>query len=493
MDNRDFNQQRNMDGNSNPAGGAGGRYPGPQPDSDKGWPGNEGRPDNEGRPNNEGRQGNGRNRFWAGVLAGALVTAFVGLIVVGMSAGIYIFGKKVLNHQPGTQTEGRAPAISSGAKKPEGVDFGRVTAKMDLIQQIIGEYFLYEEDADNVEDFIYRGMLAGLDDPYSVYYSESDYKSPQDSTKGTYSGIGAMISQNRTTGLCTIVKVFEGSPALEAGMQPGDIIYKVGETMVASESLDVLVNNYIKGEEGTPVKITVYRADKDEYVDLTVKRRKIEVPTVEHRMMDGNIGYIAVSEFDIITVEQFEAAVDELQKNGMEGLIIDLRSNPGGVLDGAVKMADYLLPDDISKYDKGEGKTLIVYTADKNEKGDVYTASDKHELDLPMVILINGDSASASEVFTGAMKDYDRATVVGTTSYGKGIVQNLIPLGDGSAIKITTAHYYTPSGFDLHGKGIEPDVAVELDEKLKTQAVVKPEEDNQIQKAVEVLEGKLGK
>lgn len=462
LDNRDFDQQRNMDGNGNPDGGA-------------------------------GRQGIGRNRFWAGVLAGALVTAFVGLIVVGMSAGIYIFGKKVLNHQPGAQTEGRAPAISNGTKKPEGVDFGRVTAKMDLIQQIIGEYFLYEEDAENVEDFIYRGMLAGLDDPYSVYYTKSDYTSLQDSTKGTYSGIGAMISQNRTTGLCTIVKVFEGSPALEAGMQPGDIIYKVGDTMVASESLDVLVNNYIKGKEGTPVEITVYRADKDEYVDLTVKRRKIEVPTVEHRMMDGNIGYIAVSEFDVITVEQFEAAVDELQKNGMEGLIIDLRSNPGGVLDGAVKMADYLLPDDISKYDKGEGKTLIVYTADKNEKGDVYTASDKHELDLPIVILVNGDSASASEVFTGAMKDYDRATVVGTTSYGKGIVQNLIPLGDGSAIKITTAHYYTPSGFDLHGKGIEPDVEVELDEKLKTQAVVKPEEDNQIQKAVEVLEGKLGK
>ena len=175
----------------------------------------------------------------------------------------------------------------------------------------------------------------------------------------------------------------------------------------------------------------------------------------------------------------------------MKGLIIDLRSNPGGILDGAVKMADYLLPDDISRYDKGDGKTLIVYTADKNEKGDVFTASDKHEVDLPLVILVNGDSASASEVFTGAMKDYNRATVVGTTSYGKGIVQNLIPLGDGSAIKITTAHYYTPSGFDLHGKGIEPDVEVELDEKLKTQAVVKPEEDNQIQKAVQVLKDKI--
>lgn len=438
-----------------------------------------------------GRRNNGKNRFWAGVLAGALVTALAGLMVVGMSAGIYIFGKKVMSRQPGAQTEGRAPAISDGSKEPEGVNFDRVMAKMGLIQQTIEKYFLYDEDPDNVEDYIYRGMLAGLDDPYSVYYTESDFKSMQDSTKGTYSGIGAMISQNRTTGLCTIVKVFEGSPALEAGMQPGDVIYKVEDTLVATESLDVLVNNYIKGEEGTSVGITVYRTDKDEYVDLTVTRRKIEVPTVEHRMMEDGIGYIAVSQFDVITVEQFEAAVNELEKDGMKGLIIDLRSNPGGVLDSAVKMADYLLPDNLKKYDKGDGKTLIVYTADKNEKGDVYTASDKHELDLPLVIMINGDSASASEVFTGAMKDYNRATVVGVTSYGKGIVQNLMPLGDGSAIKITTAHYYTPSGFDLHGKGIEPDVEVVLDEKLKTQAVVKPEEDNQIQKAVEVLKEKM--
>ena len=483
MDNREFDQQKNMNDTDRQMQGPAGGNSGWQPD-------NAG-PDWQSEGPDNSRQGNGKNRFWTGVLAGALVTAFVGLIVVGMSAGIYIFGKKVMSRQPGTQTEGRAPAISDSSKDKEGVDFSKVTAKMDLIQQIIGEYFLYEEDAQNVEDFIYRGMLAGLDDPYSVYYTESDYKSLQDSTKGTYSGIGAMISQNRTTGLCTIVRVFEGSPALEAGMQPGDIIYKVEDTLVASESLDVLVNNYIKGEEGTPVNITVYRADKDEYAELTMKRRKIEVPTVEHRMMEDNIGYIAVTEFDVITVEQFKAAVDELEKDGMKGLIIDLRSNPGGILDGAVKMADYLLPDDISRYDKGDGKTLIVYTADKNEKGDVFTASDKHEVDLPLVILVNGDSASASEVFTGAMKDYNRATVVGTTSYGKGIVQNLIPLGDGSAIKITTAHYYTPSGFDLHGKGIEPDVEVELDEKLKTQAVVKPEEDNQIQKAVQVLKDKI--
>ena len=451
-----------------------------------------GQPDGPCRDNGPGPQdGNrnraGKNRFWAGALVGALVTAFIGLIVVGMSAGIYIFGKRVMSRQPSVAIEGKRPGITDGSSHKEGVDFDRVTAKMSMIQQIIDLHFLYDEDGGNVEDFIYRGMLAGLDDPYSTYYTEEDFRSINDSTKGTYSGIGAMLSQNRTTGLCTIVKVFEGSPALEAGMQPGDIIYKVGDTLVASESLDVLVNNYIKGEEGTDVAITVYRADKDEYVDMSVTRRKIEVPTVEYSMLDDKIGRITVSEFDVITVEQFEQAVDELQKDGMEGLIIDLRSNPGGVLDSAVKMVDYILPDDLDRYKKGKGKTLIVYTADKNEKGDVYTASDGHELKIPIAILVNGDSASASEVFTGALKDYDWATVVGTTSYGKGIVQNLIPLGDGSAIKITTAHYYTPSGFDLHGKGIEPDVEVELNEELKTQAVVKPEEDNQLQKAVQVL------
>ncbi len=447
---------------------------------------------NQGRQHMD-RQGNGRNRFWSGALVGALVTAFVGLIVVGMSAGIYLFGMRVMRSQPKFQPEkDGAVSITDGkGKKQEGLDYDKVTSKMNLIEDIIGQTFLYDEDAEAVEDYIYRGMLAGLDDPYSVYYSAADYQSMMETTQGEYSGIGAMISQNRTTGLCTIVKVFEGSPALEAGMQPGDIIYKVEDTLVASESLEVLVNNYIKGKEGTDVRLTVYRSDKDQYVELTMKRRKIEVPTVEHRMLDDNIGYVAVTEFDVITVKQFEEAVDGLAQSGMKGLIIDLRNNPGGILDGAVKMVDYLLPDDISKYDKGQGKTLIVYTADKNEKGDVFTASDKHQMDLPIVILINGDSASASEVFTGAMKDYNRATVVGITSYGKGIVQNLIPLGDGSAIKLTTAHYYTPSGFDLHGKGIEPDVAVELDEVLKTQAVVKPEEDNQIQKAVEVMKNKL--
>ena len=326
-----------------------------------------------------------------------------------MSAGIYIFGKRVMSRQPSVAIEGKRPGITDGSSHKEGVDFDRVTAKMSMIQQIIDLHFLYDEDAGNVEDFIYRGMLAGLDDPYSTYYTEEDFRSINDSTKNLLR-YRSHVKPEQNHGAMHHREGVRGFPGLEAGMQPGDIIYKVGGTLVASESLDVLVNNYIKGEEGTDVAITVYRADKDEYVDMSVTRRKIEVPTVEYSMLDDKIGRITVSEFDVITVEQFEQAVDELQKDGMEGLIIDLRSNPGGVLDSAVKMVDYILPDDLDRYKKGKGKTLIVYTADKNEKGDVYTASDGHELKIPIAILVNGDSASASEVFTGALKDYDWAT-----------------------------------------------------------------------------------
>ena len=414
------------------------------------------------------KEGKG-GHFWAGVLTGALIMALAVLLVVGVSAGIYITGRKVIHTEQSSGGGNGAPGITEGEKatKP---DLKKVSSKMQMIQSIIDQVF--------------------LNDPYSVYYNANDYKALQDSTNGSYSGIGAMISQNKTTGLCTIVKVFEGSPALEVGMKPGDIVYKVGDTLVAGESLDVLVSNYIKGKEGTQLQITVYRADSDTYVDMTLTRRKIEVPTVESRMLADNVGYVAVSEFDAITVEQFEKAIDELEKQGMKQLVIDLRSNPGGILDSAVAMVDYILPDDMKNFEKGNGKTLIVYTADKNGDGDTYTASDSHEVDMPIAILVNENSASASEVFTGALKDYKKAVVVGTTSYGKGIVQNLIPLGDGSAIKITTAHYYTPSGFDLHGKGIAPDVEVELDENLKSQAVVTPEEDNQVQAAVKALEKK---
>lgn len=413
-----------------------------------------------------------KNKFWKGALVGALVTAFTGLIIVLFSAGIFLFGKRVIDNQ--VQTE----RVETGLNEDgTGLELDRIEDKMDLIQQIISQYYLFDEDPEKVEAGIYTGMMYGLEDPYSVYYTKEDYAKLKEDTEGVYCGIGAMVSQNRATGIITITKVFENAPSFEAGMLPGDIIYSVDDMSVTGIDLDLLVGNYIKGEEGTTVKITVMRGDESELVDLTVERRQVEVPTVEHKMLDNNVGYIYVLQFDTITAQQFKAAIDDLESQGMEKLVVDLRDNPGGVLDAVVDMLDYVLPDG-----------LLVYTEDRNGNGDKYYSDDGHQVDHPMAVLVNGNSASASEVFTGAVMDFDWATVVGTKTFGKGIVQNLIPLGDGTAIKLTVAHYFTPSGFDLHGKGLEPDVVVELDDELKSKAVIPLDEDNQVKAAIEALE-----
>lgn len=412
-----------------------------------------------------------KNKFWKGVLVGALVAAFAGLIVVGMATGIFLIGKTTMPNQSVTERVG----TSANAEKKD-LDMDHIESKVGLIQQIIDQYFLFDEDTQKVEDGIYAGLMAGLEDPYSVYYSKESYKKLKENTTGVYYGIGVMVSQDRTTGVITVVKVFKDTPGFEAGMQPGDLLYKVEGEEVTGVDLDLVVSKYIKGAEGTKVKLTVLHPDSREYEDMEIERKKIETPTVEHRMMEDQIGYIVVSQFDDVTPAQFKAAIDDLQQQGMKKMIVDLRSNPGGVLDSVVDMLDYVLPDG-----------LLVYTADKDGKGDKYYSKDGHEVDLPMVVLVNGNSASASEVFAGAIRDFKWGKLVGTTTFGKGIVQNLMPLGDGTAVKLTVAHYFTPSGFDLHGKGLEPDVEVELNEELKTKAVIEPEEDNQLQKAVEVL------
>lgn len=412
-----------------------------------------------------------KNRFWKGILVGALVTAFAGLIVVGMATGIFLIGKTTMKNQGSTEQVGTA-----GNAQKKGLDMDHIESKVGLIQQIIDQYYLFDEDSAKVEDGIYSGLMAGLDDPYSVYYSKEDYKKLQETTTGIYCGIGVMVSQDRTTGVITVVKVFKDTPGFEAGMQPGDLLYTVGDTEVTGIDLDLVVSKYIKGEEGSKVKITVLHPDGKKYEDMEIERRKIEVPTVEFKMLEDEIGYILVSQFDEVTPAQFKAAVDDLQQKGMKKLVVDLRNNPGGLLDSVVDMLDYILPDG-----------LLVYTADKDGKGDKYYSKDGHELDVSMTVLVNGNSASASEVFAGAIRDFKWGQLVGTNTFGKGIVQNLIPLGDGTAVKLTVSHYFTPSGFGLHGKGLEPDVEVELNEELKTKATIEPEEDNQLQKAVEVL------
>lgn len=436
--------------------------------------------------------GEGKNRFWKGVLVGALVMAFAGLILVGLSAGIFLIGRTVM----GDQTQ-----MAGGDSEDGGLDMDRISAKMRYIQDIIDRYFLFEEDPEAVEDGIYTGLMYGLGDPYSVYYNEENYASLLEDTSGEYCGIGAMVQQDLTTGIMTVVKVFEGSPALEAGMLPGDVIYEVDGENVTGRELDLVVNENIRGEEGTQVTVTVLRGETAEEVELTMERRQVEVTTVESQMLDEKTGYIYVMQFEMVTGGQFKEAVDRLEDQGMEQLIVDLRGNPGGVLDAAVEMLAYILPED-----RMDG--MLIYTADKDGKGDRYfcrdgkivmesdsgyvTAGypmeDGHQLDLPLAVLVNGSSASAAEVFTGAVMDYDAGIVVGTQTFGKGIVQSLVPLGDGTAVKLTTAHYYTPSGFDLHGEGLTPDVIVDLDEELKTQAVVELDEDNQVQAAIEALE-----
>ena len=265
----------------------------------------------------------------------------------------------------------------------------------------------------------------------------------------------------------------------------------------------MLVQEHIRGEEGTYVDLTVLR--NGEEISMHVQRRMVEVATVEHRMLEDNIGYILVTQFDTVSGDQFMEAVDDLESQGMERLVIDMRDNPGGVLEACVQMAAYVLPDD--KFDG-----TILKTADKNGMGDRYFSEggkvrykaddgfnrsnffpieDNHELDVPIAVLINGQSASAAEVFAGALQDYGKAELVGVTSFGKGIVQSVIPLYDGSAIKLTTSHYYTPAGHDLHGQGLKPDVEVELelDEELIGTYDIPVEKDNQLQKAIEVLKG----
>ncbi len=422
-----------------------------------------------------------KNNFWKGVLAGVLVTALAGLIIIGMGVWILLAGGGVISRQ----LQGQAVQSKSEA----GFSWSRISSKLQLIQAYIEKYFLYDEDPENVEDYIYKGLMEGLDDPYSTYYTAEEFQDLMEETSGEYCGIGAMVSKNMTTGLVSIVKVFKNTPAEEAGLQAGDIFYQIDDLEVTGDiDLDILVSQYVKGEEGTTVHLKMYRPSIDDYVEMDVERRQVEVQTVEYEMKDGNLGYISVSQFEETTTSQFSSAIEELEEQGMEGLIIDLRGNPGGVLDTAVSMLDYMLPDDLTDYSEN-GKTLLVSTADRNGEGDSYYCSDGHSVDIPVVILIDGNAASASEVFSGAMKDYGRAALVGTTTFGKGIVQTVFGLNDGSAIKLTTAHYYSPSGFDLHGIGIEPDVEIAYQApETEDGADNGDADDNQLMKAKEVLQ-----
>lgn len=367
----------------------------------------------------------------------------------------------------------------SAAENEEKDPYDDIVNKLTLLQMLIDTYYLEDVDTEALATGIYKGFVSSLDDPYSTYFTKEEYAQLIESSSGVYHGIGAVVSQDMKTGVITIVRPYKDGPAYNVGLLPDDIIYKVEGEEVTGKDLTEVVSK-MKGKEGTKVNISIIREGVTDPMDFTIVRQKINVPTIEYEMLDDKIGYIQIVEFDEITVSQFNDAVNALEKMGMKGLIVDVRNNPGGLMDSVVKIVDRIIP-----------KGLIVYTEDKYKTRLEEHAKNPDRFDKPLVVLINGNSASASEIFAGAIQDYEAGTVIGTTSYGKGIVQKVIPLADGTAIKLTISKYYTPKGRSIHGTGLVPDIEVELLEELKQMTSIPHDKDNQLHKAIEVIKEKL--
>ena len=380
---------------------------------------------------------------------------------------------------------------SEDSEEKETVEFDRdskdVQDKTKKIEDYIDKYFYFDEDGEKQEESYFDGIMEGLDDPYSCYYTKEEYERMKEDDSGSFSGIGATLQQDVETGVVVVVKPMKGNPAEKAGVLAEDKIVQVDETELTTDmDLDSVVS-IIRGPKGSTVHLKIYRDSDKKYHEFDIVRDDIKVDTVEYnKISEANIGYIYVSQFINTTAEDFMAAVDDLQSQGVEALVIDMRSNPGGFVKAATTMADYLVEDDLLA-DGAEKNGLLLQTKDKNGKvDDEIVCQDGHSVDLPMVVLVNGNTASASEIFTGIMKDYKKATIIGTKTYGKGIVQQVIPLDDGSAIKITIAKYFIPSGTDIHKVGIEPDKVVEY-EQIASDTDAATIDDTQEQAALEEL------
>lgn len=384
--------------------------------------------------------------------------AFCGALAILLTAGVVSCG---------LYTKG----VSASGGKTVTPDAER---KLSILNSLIEESYLGEVDKKELREGLYEGYVGGLGDPYSAYYDAEDTKSFMEATEGEYSGIGAVMTQSKDSGIITLTHVYEDSPAMKAGLKDEDILYKVEGKEVTGEDLTEVVSR-IRGEKGTKVELTVLRGKKNEEVTVTAVRDKIETQTVQTRMLEGDIGYLAVSEFDSVTYNQYVKGLDTLEGQGMKALVVDLRGNPGGNLNIVCDILDIMLP-----------KGLIVYTQDKNGEKREMTSDEENKFTLPMTVLVNGNSASASEIYAGAIQDYGLGKIVGTQTYGKGVVQQIFDLQDGTCVKLTIAEYYTPKGRNINGKGITPDVKVEfeLDEK-------NPEADNQLDRAVEELKKEL--
>ncbi len=365
-------------------------------------------------------------------------------------------------------------ALRYGTTKNSVID-DKTKKKIDVLTSIIEKNYLEEYDREGLENGLYKGLIEGLGDEYSVYYDEEEYAELTEDSDGVFEGIGAYLTQNAETKVVTVVRPIQGSPAEKAGLLADDIIVEVDGENVVGDDLDVTVSK-IRGEAGTTVQIGVKRKGQKNTLYFDIVRASVESVSVEGEMLEDKIGYIYISEFTDVTSEQFNEQLNTLKKDGMKGLVLDLRGNPGGSVRTSVEVADMLLK---------EG--LVVYTEDKKGERSEYTSDAEHYYDDPLVVLVDSGSASAAEILTGALKDYKAGKVIGTTTFGKGIVQQVMPLGDGSGVKITISKYYTPNGVNIHGVGIEPDEEIEFD----SEAYLEDETDNQLNRAMEIIKSEL--
>lgn len=413
--------------------------------------------------NDQMRQATGRQSgtkyYVLGLVTGILAAVAVVLGAVGVIR-LYRIVAPISrgNASSGIQSDDRSSITDAGVEK-----------KLSVLEDTIRKYFWKDVEEETLEEGLYRGLLDSLEDPYSVYYTSEELIALQQQTEGIYYGIGAYI-QDGDAGYVQISRVIKNTPAEESGLMQDDYIYMVDDEDMYGKDKSYVVSK-IKGEEHTYVTLTVIRENAAEPLDISVERRKIESPTVEYEMYDNGMAYIQITEFDLVTTGQFESAYNQARAEGMKGLIIDLRSNPGGNLSTVCDISRMLLP-----------KGMIVYTEDKYGKREEYTCNGENQIEVPLVVLTNGYSASASEILAGAVKDYGIGKLVGTTTFGKGIVQKVIDLSDGSAVKLTVSSYFTPNGNNIHGIGIEPDVEIQFDAELYRNGT-----DNQLEKAKEVL------
>ena len=361
-------------------------------------------------------------------------------------------------------------------KSEDNSSLSGLEATLASFRSVLEEKYMGEIDDEALIEGAIKGYVSALGDPYTTYYTKEEMDELMEETTGNYVGIGIYMTLDIDNNAIYVVKPMEDSPAEEAGIQAGDLITKVDGKEYSGEELDQ-ASNAIKGEEGTTVKLEILRDGETQ--ELEVERRKIVVSHIVEKKFD-NVGYLLIEDFDGGCAKEFEEKYKELESQGIDRLIIDLRNNGGGVVDEAVSIADMLLNKD----------DTILITKDKKGNEEITKSEHNPTITMPVVVLTNGYSASASEILVGALQDNERATIVGTKTYGKGVIQEVDRLNDGSGLKITIEEYYTPNKNEINKVGIEPDEEIDLSDEVKEQGTYTDDEDNQLQKAIEIIKEK---